>query len=454
MPSGVKNPTIQSHLDNLFSAVLEEQKKYMGVKPADPVKAKEQVDRLKQYEDSRGRGFFYSYLSTGRGHGPFSELVDGSVKYDLINGIGFNLLGHSHPALVKSCLEAACVDTLMAGNLQPYLESAELSEYITSLVKKSKLKNFWFAGSGSFANDIACKILWQKCAPKYGIIAFEKAFAGRSVATQEITYSEGYREGMPKYLDIFHVPHYDQNDPAGATQKTINALEKVYADHGDKICAISMELIQGEGGFVYGPRDYYTAVFDWAKNKGLYIWVDEVQTFGRTQELFAFQTFGLEEYVDVVTIAKVLQVGGVLYSDELNPKPGLIAGTFNGSIPSINAASKVIKFLVEGNFYGNNGRMNEIEQKFISKLQGLAKGSCQGKIGYAGGKGTMISFEVGDSGKDTTDKYIKKLFDNGIISFKAGANPTRVRFLLPICLTDEHIDEIMQIIEKTANEVL
>ncbi len=408
---------------------------------------------LEDYGDNRGRGFIFDNLSTGRGHGPFTEHQDGSVKFDLINGIGINLLGHSHPVYIKSCLEAATYDTLMCGNLQPYGPSKELTKSITDAVDDSRLKHFWFAGSGSFANDLALKLLWQKQSPKYGLIAFNNAFAGRSVATQDITTNPAYREGMPRNLNVSYAPHYDQNNPDGALQNTLDALDKIWNENPDSFCAIMMEIIQGEGGFVFGTKEYYQGVFDWAKSKGIYIWIDEVQSFGRTHELFAFQTFGLQEYVDIVTIAKTLQVGGLLYTEELNPKPGLIAGTFNGSIPSIIAGSKVVKFLTEGNFYGQNGRIKQIEETFIGKLQDLMAGSCKGKIKYAGGIGTMIAFEVGNSDKEDTWKFIRKLFENGIVAFSAGRGPVRVRFLLPISLKDEHIDEIFQILEKTVHEV-
>ena len=165
--------------------------------------------------------------------------------------------------------------------------------------------------------------------------------------------------------------------------------------------------------------------------------------------MFAFQMFELDEYVDVVTVGKALQVCGTLYSEELNPKPGLIAGTFNGALSAIIAGQKIVNYLRRGPFYGENGRIHQIENAFLSSLKRLSETSCKGKIKYYGGVGTMISFEVGDSDKTSTVNFIKKLYENGIISFIAGNNPTRVRFLLPLSLTDDHIEEIFSIIEKT-----
>ena len=179
---GVDNKEISLSTDHLFSAILLEQQKINAIRPADVHKKEYSNKLLSEYESLRGRGFFYPYLSTGRGHGPFSELADGSVKYDLIGHMGVGLLGRSHPLYIRACLEAAACDTVMCGNLLVYQESLELSKILLQQVKNSKLCHFWFAGSGSFAGDMALKIIWQKKSPRYRMIAFEKSFAGRSIA--------------------------------------------------------------------------------------------------------------------------------------------------------------------------------------------------------------------------------------------------------------------------------
>jgi 4-aminobutyrate aminotransferase-like enzyme len=454
MNYGVNSERIEKNMDDLFSSIIEEQQTINKVAPPNPDRTPLLAESLAEYQEVRGKGFFYNYMSSGRGYGPFTELLDGSVKYDLINAIGVNLLGHSHPLYVKAHLESAASDAIMCGNLLSYQEPYQATKKLIESVKGSKLTNFWFAGSGSFANDTALKLLWQKKSPNYKLIAFEKAFAGRSVATMNITANEAYKQDMPSSIEIDRVTHYDCNDPQGSTEKTINALNSLWEKNPDQYCAIMIELIQGEGGFIYGPEGYYKAIFDWAKEKGIYIWVDEVQTFGRTRELFAFQMFNLQEYVDILTIGKALQACGTFYSDELNPKPGLIAGTFNGSLVGLNMAIKTLDYLQQGDFYGEDGRIHYLENKFLNKLNQLKEGSCQGRITYSGGVGTMIAFEIGDSSKEITTTFLKKLFENGVIAFMAGSNPTRIRFLLPLVLTDEHIEEIFTIVEKTVLEVV
>ena len=95
--------------------------------------------------------------------------------------------------------------------------------------------------------------------------------------------------------------YVDPRNPEGSLQITLNALEEVWNKAPGQYAAITLELVQGEGGLTFGTKEYYEGIFEWAKAKGLYIWVDEVQTFARTRRLFAFQHFGLEKYVDIVT---------------------------------------------------------------------------------------------------------------------------------------------------------
>lgn len=454
MAIGVLSNEINEHFNKLFSAILIEQQKFNKIKSADEDKKDLIVTKLKEYESLRGRGFFFNFMATGRGHGPFVELVDGSIKYDLITALGVNLLGHSHPIYIKANLEAATSDAMMCGNLLSYQEPYELTKAVLEMVKGSRLQHFWLSCSGSFSNDTALKILWQKKAPNYRLIAFEKAFAGRSVAMQDVTYNSSYREGMPKSIQVDHVPHFNYKDPENSLKNTLKALDDLIAKNGNTYAAITIEIIQGEAGFIFGNKEFYEGIFKWAKDKGIYVWVDEIQTFARTHRMFAYQMFDLDQYVDIVTVGKVLQACGTFFTDELNPKPGLIAGTFNGSLAALNAGKNVVNFLKNGNFYGENGRIIEIENKFKAQFKKLAEGTCKGKIPYYGGVGTMLSFEVGDGSADITNKFIKKLFDNGIISFSAGKDPMRVRFLLPLTILDEHIDEIFKIVEKTVLEVV
>lgn len=445
---------IQDNIDQLLSLIQQERNSIDGVRPASTTKSRLLKEKLDQYSSLRGRAGFYPYISTGKGNGPFTQLIDDSVKYDLIGGVGVYLLGHGHPVITEAILESATSDTLICGNLMPYDDSIQMMQTLLNQVKKSHLKHFWYAGSGSFANDLALKLVWQKKSPAHKIIAFKKGFSGRSIGTQDVTDKPAFREGMPSLLEVKHVPHFNPNDPTNSLKKTIEELEHVWNESPNEFSAITMELVQGEGGINVGSSEYYQGVCKWAKDKGLYIIFDEVQTFARTTELFAFQAFKLDQYADIVVVGKALQCCGILFSEELNPKPGLIAGTFHAAIPCLKAASKTIKYLTQNNFYGDNGRIKELETMFFNKFEKLKSGSCAGKLQSYNGIGTMIAFVVGDGSKEITKQFLTKLMDNGIIGFMAGADPVKVRLLIPLTLEDKHVDEIFSIIEKTILETI
>lgn len=453
MSLGIQNKKIDDQINHLFSEILIAQQEYCQLKDADPDKAELLTQKLKEYESLRGRGFFFPLIASGRGHGPFVELIDGSIKYDLIGSMGVNLLGHSHPLLIKSALEAATMDTNMVGNLHLYEDSITLSKSLIDLVPLTKLKHFWFAGSGSFANDNALKMIWQKSKGKFRILALEKCFAGRSIATQDITHNADYRKGMPKHLEVDYFRIDESEKLEDQITNTIKNLDTIYNEHPDEFCCLSLELVQGEGGFNHFPKEVYEEVFTWAKSNNLFIWIDEIQTFGRTGELFAFQKFGLDQFPDVVTVGKALQVCGTLFSEELNPEPGLIAGTFQGSMTSIKAGDKVLNYLSKGNFYGEGGRIEKIRESFEKKIDELSSGELKGFLSGHSGVGLMFAFKVKDGNKEDTARFIKLLFNNGIICFSCGKNPYKVRFLLPLCMNDNHIEEIFNIIENTSKQL-
>src|SRR5690606_26301763 len=121
-----------------------------------------QKDQAKTFESLlhdlnavRGRPVSYNYVGTGLGRGPYVELEDGSVKLDLINGIGVHIVGHSHPTFVKAAVKGSLSDIIMQGHLQMNREYLEISQKVLALAKGSRLKHAWICPSGSMANENA-----------------------------------------------------------------------------------------------------------------------------------------------------------------------------------------------------------------------------------------------------------------------------------------------------------
>jgi 4-aminobutyrate aminotransferase-like enzyme len=446
-----QSPRFLEAQKNLLAAIAEESLKLRQVRSVGDSDVRRQfADSISTFNRNRGREVYYPYLSSGLGAGPYIELTDGSVKLDMITGIGINFFGHSHPALMEEVLLAASAD-IMQGNLQPGVEAKDVLQAILARVgtdKGSRLKHAWLTCSGTMANEIALKIIRQKKSPSTKVIAFEDCFAGRSTAMQEITDNAGYRQGQPLYGEAYHLPYYSPKMGLARSLEIAGGHLKWLTDRfPGKIAALMIELVQGEGGFNYAPREFYVKIFEQAKAAGLAIWVDEIQTFGRTGELFAYQTFGLHEWVDVVTVGKMLQACMVLYTEEYNPKPGLVAGTFSGSTVALRTAKRVLELLDEEKHLGSEGRTNQLSRRFRSNIESLSKGACSGMIGEIRTIGGMIAFEPFGGTMDDVKKVLMKLFDLGVVAFYCGHGPYLIRMLPPLgAMSEVDVDETCRLI--------
>ncbi len=409
---------------------------------------------LSDFARDRGRELYYPLLTSGIGSGPFVELMDGSVKYDMITGIGINFFGHSHPALVEEMIDGLSAD-VMQGNLEPGIELKDLLESILSQVGEgSRLKHAWAMCSGTMVNEVALKIVRQKKAPATQVLAFADCFAGRSTAMQEITDNPSYRLGQPTYGEVHYLPFYDPNlGLEKSLRQTLGRMNDVLKRYPGRISTLMIELVQGEGGFQYAPTDFYVQVFEVAKKSNIAIWVDEVQTFGRTGELFAYQKFGLNSYVDVVTVGKMLQACLVLFTDEMNPKPGLVAGTFSGSTAAIRSARRVLTLLNEGKFLGPQGRIELISSYFIQALQSLSQSLGRDILGEVRGIGGMIGFVPFQGTMEDVKAVLTRLYQLGVIAFYCGHGPYLVRFLPPLgVMTHQDVDGVCRVVEQALSD--
>jgi len=214
-----------------------------------------------------------------------------------------------------------------------------------------------------------------------------------------------------------------------------------------------MELIQGEGGYWVGHEDFFKAICDTCHKHNVSVIVDEVQTFMRTEEMFAFQYFKLDKHVDMVNIGKNSQICATLYREDHKPRPGLISQTFTSSGSAINAAYYIINEIAHNGYLGKNGKINKIHDYFEDHLNKLNK-KYPDKIEGPWGIGAMIGMTICKGDGEKSKEFTFKLFDNGALSFIAGSSPTRVRFLLPMgVVTEKDIDNVVAIIEKTLNEI-
>ena len=440
------DPRISEAKALLIEAVKEQQAKIKGIRPGDPKLKMHYNQALEKFGKLRGANLWYPYLGSGLGKGPFVELLDGSVKYDFICGIGVHYWGHSHPDIIAASIDAAISNMTIQGNLQQNGDSLDLAELF---VKASGMDHCFFTTSGVMANENALKIAFQKNAPANRILTFEHTFSGRTYTFSQVSDKPLLRDGLPSNLCVDYLPFYDPKDPEGSTKRAVATLKKLLARYPKRYAMMIFELVQGEGGCYPGSHEFFKPILEILKEHHIAIVADEVQTFGRTPQLFAYQHFKLEEYIDIVTIGKVSQVCATLYRDEYNPRPGLVAQTFTSSTTAFHVSKVIVHGLIHDGFFGPDGKIKKIHDHFEHRLQEIAKrhpGLIEGPFGI----GTMVAFTPFGGDAEKVKKFTYDLFDAGVMSFIAGESPTRVRFLLPIgAVTEKDVDAVCKIIEET-----
>ncbi|MDE0119506.1 MAG: aminotransferase class III-fold pyridoxal phosphate-dependent enzyme [Bdellovibrionales bacterium] len=397
---------------------------------------------IQQIEKSRGRALLYPYLGSGRGKGVYVELLDGSIKMDLLGGVGVQILGHGHKEIQRASLRAGLSDVLMQGHLLLNREYKELSCKLLDLVpKEAKLKYVWLSSSGSMANENALKMVRQKKSPRRKILAFDRAFAGRTTLMSEITSNPKVKEGLPSYDEVLRVPFYDPKDPGRSLKILKSHLER----EGDNICAFIFEIVLGEGGYKSAPREFFVSLFEECRLYKVALWVDEVQTFLRTGQFFAFEKWGLSQYIDLCTVGKALQLAATFFTEEYKPKPGLISGTFSATTPALAGGLRILEILEQG-YMGEEGVISRIQEDIIKLFRELKEKSLIADYDVFG---LMAAFSLREPSMERTQKFLKMLFQNGVIALSCGRTRVRARFLIPAVIKKAEIQELRKVLRDT-----
>lgn len=437
------DPRVQEAKRLILEVVREHSQKLTQVKPP-------QEDRIVSYQElidalnkARGAPLFYPYIGSGLGNGALVELLDGSVKYDMISGIGVHIMGHSHPDIISACIDAALSDTVMQGNLQ---QNQHPLEFSTLLMQASKFSHCFLSTSGITANENALKVAFQKNAPADRILAFDHCFAGRSTTLTQITDKPNFREGLPARLPIDYIPFFDYTHPEKSIREAVDQLQKHIIRYPKGHAVMIFELIQGEGGFWPGTKEFFQELMTICKEHHIAVFADEIQTFGRTDRLFAFQHFGLDHFIDIATVGKLSQVCATLFNQQYQPRPGLLSQTFIGSTASLLAGTTIVKKLLSENHLARNLEIQERFAAHFNQIQGLASGPY--------GSGSMVAFTPLSGTYEITMKVLNALFYAGVITFIAGSHPFRVRMLVPtMAISDAQIDDVAFIIKKVLKDV-
>ena len=364
-------------------------------------------------------------------HGQGATLYDpeGNAYIDFTSGIGVTSLGYGN----ESWVEAITAQAKKLGHISNLFYTEPPALLAQKLCARTGESCVFFANGGGEANEGMIKLARKYSFDKYGtgratIITLKNSFHGRTITTLTATGQ-----------DVFH--NYFFPFTEGFRYAEANDLAALEAAAGDDVCAVMVELVQGEGGVLPLEQDYVQAVAALCREKDWLLLVDEVQTgVGRTGSLFAFQQYGI--LPDVVSFAKGIAGGlpmsGILANEKCRDVlgPGMHATTF-GANPVCAAAALAVQDVLTDEFLHQVKEKGDYLRAAIEDLHL----PCFGKTR---GLGLMIGIAVNDG--YTNKDIAQKLIANGLLVLTAGPG---MRLLPPLTITKEEMDQGIAIMKKT-----
>ncbi len=354
----------------------------------------------------------------------------GKAYTDFVAGIAVCNLGHAHPRVVKALSMQA--ETLFhVSNLYYTVPQVELASW---LVENSFADRVFFCNSGAEANEAAIKIARRYFNKKgdtgrYRIIAMERSFHGRTMATLSATGQDKIKDGFDPVLEGFDFVPFNN---AEALRKKI----------GSSTCAVMIEPVQGEGGVCCPDPEYLKAVRSICNETGTLLVFDEIQTgIGRTGKLFAYEHFGIEP--DIMTLAKALAnglpIGAMLAKEDVAEAfgPGSHASTFGGT-PVVTAASlEVVRVLSEEKIVE---RCQKVGNYFKERLLWLKK--RHESIEDVRGLGLLLGMKLKIEGAPVVKACMEKGFLINCIQENI------LRFIPPLIIKKDEIDSLVTYLDE------
>ncbi|WP_295752386.1 aspartate aminotransferase family protein [uncultured Oscillibacter sp.] len=362
-------------------------------------------------------------------HGRGATLYDpeGREYIDFTSGIGVTALGYGNEPWVQ----AVTAQAKKLGHVSNLFYTEPPARLAELLCKRTGESCVFFANGGGEANEGMIKLARKYSFDRYGqgrstIITLKNSFHGRTITTLKATGQ-----------DVFHNFFFPFTE--GFRYAAANDLEDLKAAAGDDVCAVMVELVQGEGGVLPLDKDYVKALADLCAQRDWLLLADEVQTgVGRTGTLFAFQQYDI--LPDAVSFAKGIAGGlpmsGILASEKCRNVlgPGTHATTF-GANPVCAAAGLVVQDILSDAF------LEEVKAKGAYLRQGIEALNlpCLGKTR---GLGLMIGAEVREGW--TNKEIANRLIENGLLILTAGPG---LRLLPPLVITKDEMDKGLAIMK-------
>ena len=380
------------------------------------------IEKDKQYIANTYGRFPVTIVS---GHGAVAVDENGKEYIDMGTGIGVNAFGYCDKEWVDAVTKQ--LNTLQhTSNLFYTQPGAELAEL---LCKKSGMKKCFFGNSGAEANECAFKAARKYSLDKYEnpdrniIISLTQSFHGRTLATLKATGQ-----------DVFHTTFGPF--PEGFIYAEANNFDSFSEAYNENVCAVIMEMVQGEGGVIPLNKNFVKKVFEFCKEHDIIVIIDEVQTGnGRTGSMFAYQQFGIEP--DVVSTAKGvaggLPMGVCLFGEKTKDTmtPSSHGSTF-GMNPVVAAGALSIVKRLDDEFLASVRAKGEYIRNRLAECRNVKSVS---------GLGLMLGIETTKDSKEVVLECIEK----GVLPLTA---KNKIRLLPPLNISDEDLERAMDIITE------
>ncbi len=370
-------------------------------------------------------------IALEKGEGVYLYDADGKKYLDFGAGIAVFALGY-HNQEYNDALKAQIDQLIHTSNYfynEPAAKAAEL------VCKASGLDRVFFTNSGTEAVEGAIKLakkyayLKDNCTD-HEIIAMDHSFHGRSMGALAVTGNKHYQEAFGPMIPGIRFARY-------------NDLESVKELVNDKTCAVIFETVQGEGGIYPAKPEFIEGVRKLCDEKGILMILDEIQCgMGRTGTMYAYQQYRVKP--DILTTAKALgcgvPVGAFLAREDVAKAlvPGDHGTTYGGNPLACAAAVKVFELFEKQKVLDNVKKVSVYLEKRLDEL--VAKNP---RVVARRGLGLMQGIELNIAPKDV----IANALDNGLILFSAGTSV--IRFVPPLIITEEHVDEMMEKLKKS-----
>ncbi|MBI4055327.1 MAG: 4-aminobutyrate--2-oxoglutarate transaminase [Elusimicrobia bacterium] len=428
------------------------------------------TESLKELERFTTRAIYrYSPLELEKGQGARVWDRSGREYIDFAGGIGALNVGHCHPKVLQAAraqMEKLIHTCFHVASYEPYLR---LCQKLCEAMPGKFPKKAVFFNSGAEAVENAVKLA-RYFTRRPGVLAFDYSFHGRTLLALTLTGKEKpYKHGFgPLATEVYHAVYpYPYRPPEGVnpsqvTQNAMDSLERIFETQIEpqKVAAILVEPILGEGGFVVPPEDFLPRLRKLCDQHGILLILDEIQSgFGRTGWMFACERTAT--IPDLMTVAKSLAAGfplsGIVGRAEVldAPEPGGLGSTYGGNPVACAAALAVFEIFKEENLLERSQKLGKIIGEAFQRLAQKFP-----FVGEARGLGAMQALELvqdRESKKPYPEEKMKRILflceGKGLLLLKAGLHNNVLRTLVPLVAKESEVAQGLEIIESALQEI-